>query len=196
MAPERSRSVSTPVLILILAGAAVLAYAVWVFNRLISLRTRADNAWSDIDVQLKRRWDLVPELVETVRGYATHEASTLERTVKARGQALEARSVDDRSRAESQLTRGTVQLVALAERYPDLKADEMFRSLHDDLVEVEDHLQSARRYYNAVVRDLNTTMKLFPASLVARLLRFTPYEFFELEQPAEAAVPAVSLERR
>jgi LemA protein len=186
---------STPFVILIFLGAALVVYGVWVFNRLISLRTRADNAWSDIDVQLKRRWDLVPRLVETVRGYARHEASTLQETVEARGRALEAQSVNDRGRAESDLARGTVQLVALAESYPDLKADEMFRSLHDDLVEVEDALQSARRYYNAVVRDLNTAMKVFPASLVARGLGFAPYEFFELDEPRQGAVPAVSLEK-
>jgi LemA protein len=164
---------STLVVILIFLAAVLLVYGVWVFNRLISLRTRADNAWSDIDVQLKRRWDLVPRLVETVGGYARHEASTLQETAAARGRALEARSVSDRSRAESELARGTVQLVALAEGYPDLKADEMFRSLHDNLVEVE----------------------VFPASLVARGLGFAPCEFFELDGPQQAAVPAVSLEK-
>jgi LemA protein len=187
--------VSTPVTILIFVAAVLLVYAVWVFNRLISLRTRANNAWSDIDVQLKRRWNLVPGLVETVKGYARHEASTLQETVEARGRALDARSVGERGRAESELGRGTVRLFALAESYPDLKADEMFRSLHDNLVEVEGALQSARRYYNAVVRDLNTAMKIFPASLVARGLGFTPYEFFELEDPGEAAAPGVSLEK-
>ncbi|MHC4784919.1 MAG: LemA family protein, partial [Planctomycetota bacterium] len=96
----------------------------WVFNRLVALRTRANSAWSDIDVQLMRRWDLVPELVETVKGYARHEASALQETVAARGRAVEARTVSDRSRAEAELGRGTVQLFALAERYPDLKADE------------------------------------------------------------------------
>jgi LemA protein len=166
---------------------------VWVFNRLVALRTRANSAWSDIDVQLMRRWDLVPELVETVKGYARHEASALQETVEARGRAVEARTVGDRSRAEAELGRGTVQLFALAERYPDLKADELFRSLHDNLVEVEDALQSARRYYNAVVRDLNTAMKIFPASLVARGLGFVAFEFFELDEPDKAAVPAVTL---
>ncbi|MHC4219501.1 MAG: LemA family protein [Planctomycetota bacterium] len=165
----------------------------WVFNRLISLRTRANNAWSDIDVQLKRRWDLVPRLVETVKGYARHEATTLQETVAARGRARDAQRVSARGQAEGELGRGTVQLIALAERYPDLKADELYRSLHDDLVEVEGALQSARRYYNAVVRDLNTAMKVFPASLVARGLGFEPYEFFELEDPQEAAAPTVSL---
>jgi LemA protein len=155
---------------------------VWVFNRLIALRTRADNAWSDIDVQLKRRWDLVPDLVETVKGYAEHEASTLQRTIEARERARAARSVGERGRAESDVGRGTVQLVALAERYPELKADELFRMLSDNLVTIEDALQSARRYYNAVVRDLNTAMHVFPASLVARGLGFAPYEFFQLEE--------------
>ena len=119
-----------------------------------------------------------------------------EGAIEARGRALSARSVPDRGRAESDLSHRTVQLVALAEDYPDLKADELFRSLHDDLVEVENALQSARRYYNAVVRDLNTAMKVFPAVLVARPLRFEPCDFFELDDEREAAVPAVDLEGR
>jgi LemA protein len=187
--------VSTLVVILVFVGSAALVYAVWVFNRLISLKTRAKSAWSDIDVQLQRRWDLIPQLVETVKGYTEHETETLRETVEARGRALDAKTVGDRGRAETELGRGTVQLFALAERYPDLKADEMFRSLHDNLVAVEGALQSARRYYNAVVRDLNTAMKVFPASLVARGLGFAPFEFFELEDPGDAAAPSVSLEK-
>lgn len=187
---------SMPTVIAVFLVAAVLVYSVWLFNRLIALRTRADNSWSDIDVQLKRRWDLVPRLVEVVRGYAGHERETLRRTAEARGRALEADFVPERSRAETELGRETAQLFAVAERYPDLKADELFRSLHDDLVEVEGSLQSARRYYNAVVRDLNTAMKVFPALLVARMLHFEPYDFFELEQDSEANVPATNLEDR
>ncbi|MEE8171283.1 MAG: LemA family protein [Phycisphaerae bacterium] len=173
-------------------GAAAL-YAVVVFNRLVSLRSRANNAWSDIDVQLKRRWDLIPRLVETVRGYAAHESQTLERTMQARNAAARAQTPGAHGAAESHLSGCSFQILALAEAYPDLKADELFRSLHDDLVDVEDHLQSARRYYNAVVRDLNTAIQRFPAVFIARPFRFRPYEFFELESSAEAAAPRVRL---
>ena len=180
-------------LILFLVFAAVIVLAVWVFNRLVALRTRAENAWSDIDVQLKRRWDLLPRLVETVRGYAGHEARTLEQVTEARARAQAAGSVAERDRAETDLATGTVRLVALAEQYPALRADELFRSLHDQLVDVEGALQSARRYYNAVVRDMNTLIRVFPANLVARPFRFAPRDFFQLE-PGEAGLPSVNLE--
>jgi LemA protein len=180
-------------IVLIALAAALVLYVVWIFNRLIALRVRAGNAWSDIDVQLKRRWDLLPPLVETVRGYATHESRTLEETVAARSRAQQAERPAARAGAEAQVSRQVVQLFALAEAYPDLKASEMFRSLHDQLVEVEDHLQSARRYYNAVVRDYNTLLTQFPHRLAAAAFRFQPREFFELESAAEAAAPIVKL---
>ncbi|MHC4107306.1 MAG: LemA family protein [Planctomycetota bacterium] len=182
--------------ILMVLGALVVIYAVWVFNRLVALRTRANNAWSDIDVQLKRRWDLVPKLVETVRGYAKHETTTLQQTVEARGRAQNANTTADRSRAETDLGQQAIRLIALAESYPDLKADTLFDSLHHNLVEIEDALQSARRYYNAVVRDMNIAIQQFPALIVARLLQFKLYDFFQLEHEAEAAAPAVSMKDR
>ena len=125
--------------------------------------------------------------------YARHEARTFEQVAAARSRAQAAGTVADRDRAETELAAGTIRLVALAEQYPDLRADEIFRSLHDKLVDVEGALQSARRYYNAVVRDLNTLIRVFPASVIARLLRFARREFFQLEA-GEAAVPAVTLE--
>jgi LemA protein len=178
-----------------IAGAVLIA-AVWIFNRMIGLKVRAAGAWSDIDVQLKRRSDLVPPLVETVRGYAKHEATTFEQAAAARSQAQAASTTGERGAAESQVGRHITQIIALAEAYPELKADSIFRSLHTNLVEVEDHIQSARRYYNAVVRDYNTMLRQFPQSLVAGVIGLKPREFFELDSAGEAAAPAVELKER
>lgn len=177
--------------IAIVISCVVLVSVIWVFNRLIALKVRASNAWADIDVQLKRRADLVPPLVETVRGYAAHERTTLEETIAARSSAQQARSIDERSKAESSVGRHLATIIALQEAYPNLKADEMFRSLHRNLVEVEDHIQSARRYYNAVVRDFNTMQRQFPFLIVAAVTGTKPREFFELDDAREAAVPFV-----
>lgn len=183
---------STALKIAIGAAVVVAAIAVWIFNRLISLRVRANNAWSDIDVQLKRRADLIPPLVATVRGYAAHESSTLEGAIAARSGAQHAQSVAERSDRETTVSREIHRLVALAEAYPNLKADQVFLSLHHQLVEVEDALQSARRYYNAVVRDYNTLTQQFPHSIIAMLFGFKPREFFEIED-SQIAAPVVDL---
>lgn len=178
----------TLVLLVIVAAA---AYTVFIFNRLVALSARADNAWSDIDVQLRKRHDLVPRLVETVSGYATHEQSTLENVVEARAGATAAHGPADQAAAETRLNQGFARLIAVAEAYPDLKADDLFRSLHDQLIDVEDDLESARRYYNAVVRDLNTLTAQFPSSLVAQLTGRRRRDFFELTDLAHAGVPMV-----
>jgi LemA protein len=186
---------TTPLTLVIAVAAAAVIFCVWVFNRLTSLNVRASNAWSDIDVQLKSRAYLVPALVETVRGYAAHESTTLERAVAARQHVADGpASLAERSRRESQVGREIHHLIGLAEAYPNLKADEMFLSLQQRLVEVEDHLQSARRYYNAVVRDFHTVKHQVPHVVVASLLRFKDREFFELDDAMEAANPAVDLE--
>ena len=178
---------------LVVAGL-VIVWAVWTFNRLIALRVRAKGSWADIDVQLKKRWDLVPRLVETVRGYAAHERGTLEEVVRARGEAERAEGAGAATRGakEGELAHGVSRLVALVEAYPDLKADEMFASLHRELVQVEDALQSARRYYNAVVRDLNTKIAQFPSSAVATLTGFRRMEYFEIEGE-ERGAPRVEM---
>ena len=171
--------------------------AVWVivdFNKLVSLRNRAQGAWSDIDVQLKRRHDLVGNLVETVKGYAAHERNTLESVTVARSRAEAARA-DARpassGQAESALTGEIGRLIAVAEAYPDLKASDRFLDLQRALVEVEDALQNARRYYNAVVRDLNTKIEQFPSNVVAGVFGFQQREFFEAAE-AERETPKVS----
>lgn len=165
----------------------LLAYGVWTFNRMVGLARRADGAWSDIDVQLKRRWDLVPALAETAKGYARHEAGVLERVAAAR----QASSVAARAERESELSGAVRGLFALVEAYPELKASRSYLELHDSLVGIEDQVQHARRYYNAVVRDLNTLVAGFPSGVVARACGFREREFFGLDDAAERAAPRI-----
>jgi len=136
------------------------------YNRLVGLRQRSEAAWSDIDVQLKRRTDLVPNLVETVKGYAAHERGTLEQVIRARGAAVAARTPEARAQAENVLTAALRQLVALAEAYPELRANEQFTALQGSLGEIEEAIQDSRRYYNAVVRDLNIAIETFPSNVL------------------------------
>lgn len=180
--------------VLLVVIVVLLAWAVGVYNRLVGLRTRSEGAWSDIDVQLKRRHNLVDNLVETVKGYMQHERSTLEAVVQARSQATAARgagSARESGIAESLLGQQIRTLFALAEAYPDLKASEGFQNLHKSLEQLENDIQNARRYYNAVVRDLNIRVQSVPDTFVARMFNFQEREFFELEDRAEAAVPKV-----
>jgi LemA protein len=166
-------------LLVLVAFGVVLLWAVVVFNGLVRLRNTSDNAWSDIDVYLKKRHDLVPNLVETVKGYARHEKETLERVVEARNEAAAASTTSDRISAENALTRNLTRLMVLAEAYPDLKANRGFLALQSDLTSIENDVANARRYYNAVVRDFNTRQQLFPASLIAGPLGFRERPFFE-----------------
>ncbi|HUG63559.1 MAG TPA: LemA family protein [Methylomirabilota bacterium] len=181
----------------ILLIAAVAALALWagvIYNRLVSLRNRSDGAWSDIDVQLKRRHDLVANLVDAVRAYAGHERETLQAVVEARVQAEDAVAGGDAAAAgvaESRLGRRLGSLIAVVEGYPELKANENYLDLQRQLGVLEDALQNARRYYNAVVRDLNTRIQSLPDVIVARAAGFSERAFFELDDPSEAAVPRV-----
>lgn len=179
----------------VLVLAVVVVYAVWTFNRLIRLRQLASNAWADIDVQLKRRHDLIPQVVAVVKGHAGYERETLEAVVNARSRALEAAGPAARAQAEQPVAGSLHRIFALAEAYPDLRAMQSFRELQTTLSDIEDHLQNARRYYNAVVRDLNTAMAQFPSSLVASVMRIEPREFFGLEDASEGAVPSVDVGR-
>ena len=176
------------ILLLIAGGLVFLAV---MYNSLVGLRVRADSAWSDIDVQLKRRHDLIPNLVETVKGYAGHEKSTFENVTKYRSMAMQATGPADRAEAEGQLTMALKSLFAVAENYPQLRASENFTALQKSLSEIEDNLQNARRYYNAVVRDLNTTIQSFPSNLVAGMFGFQPRAFFQVDAAAEREAPAV-----
>ncbi|MBN1585586.1 LemA family protein [Candidatus Uhrbacteria bacterium] len=175
---------TTIVLVAILA-LAIMA-AIWVivtYNGLVTLRNRTDEAWSDIDVQLKRRHDLIPNLVETVKGYARHESETFEKVIRARSSAMGAQGTEAKAQAESALSQTLKSIFALAENYPDLKASQNFLQMQDDLKDTEDKIQAARRFYNANVRDFNTRIQVFPNSLIAAQLKFSKYDFFEIAGP-------------
>jgi len=176
-------------------GLLVVGWAVFTFNRLIRLRQLGDNAWSDIDVQLKRRHDLIPNVVAVVQGHAGYEKGTLEAVVAARGRAVQASQAGPatRAREEDPLGAALQRVLVVAEAYPELKAAASFTSLQATLTDVEDHLQNARRYYNAVVRDFNTAIAQFPSGIIAAMMRLQPREFFGLDDPAERAVPKVPL---
>ena len=168
-------------------------FLVVTYNRLVTLRQRVKEAWSDIDVQLKRRHDLIPNLVETVKGYAGHERQTLENVVKARQQAVDVRglSPEQRAQAENMLTQALRQLFALAEAYPQLRAVESFTQLQEQLGATEDKISFARRFYNGNVRDYNTSLLTFPTNLLAGMFGFTQEQYFEIQDAAERAVPQV-----
>jgi LemA protein len=174
--------------ILVLIALVVLVFVL--YNSLVRLKVRADAAWADIDVQLKRRYDLVPNLVETVKGYAGHERDTLQAVVDARSRAMAAQGPAAKGEAENQLTGALKSLFALSEAYPQLRAAENFASLQASLAAIEDAIQNARRYYNAVVRDLNTRILTFPSNLVARTFGFREREFFEISE-GDRSVPQV-----
>jgi len=179
-------------MIFLAAVGAIVVFIIVSYNRLVSLTQRSQSAWSDVDVQLKRRTDLVPNLVESVKGYAAHERDTLDAVVKARSAAVAAQTPDSRAQAEGQLSQALRGLFALAESYPDLKATANFQSLQASLSEIEEAVQNARRYFNAVIRDLNTAIQEFPSNLVAGFFQFKPHAYFELDRPDERQVPKVS----
>ena len=170
----------------------VLAWGAWTFNRFVRLRNQVAQSWADVDVQLQRRYDLVPNLVATVKGYMQHESGALERVTRLR--AAPNLDVAHRAEEESGLSRSIGRLFALAEDYPDLKASEGFMQLHASLVEIEEHLQFARRYYNGSVRDNNNLVEGFPSLLVARAFGFKQAAFFEIELASQRAAPVIDLQ--
>ncbi len=172
-------------LVVIIVLAAVAGLVILLYNRLAALRVRADAAWADIDAQLKRRYDLIPNLVETVKGYMGHERGVLERVTELRSQAIAAQGPAEQAKAENLLTQALRSVFAVAENYPQLRAAENFSQLQGTLSEIENNIQSARRYYNAVVRDYNTRVHVVPSSLVASMFNFKDREYFELESPEE-----------
>ena len=180
-----------PIFIIVLVVFAVVSVIV-IYNALAALRVQCDNAWADIDVQLKRRYDLIPNLIETVKGYAAHEKGTLEGVVAARNRAISAQGPAEKAGAEGLLSSALGQVFALAEAYPQLRAVESFTQLQQTMSQIEDTIQNARRYYNAVVRDLNTKIVVFPSNVIAGVFNFKPREFFEISTPAEREVPKAS----
>ena len=174
--------------IVLLIIAAVATYLVIIYNKFISLRAGIDASWSDIDVQLKRRYDLIPALVDTVKGYKDYEAETLEKVIKARQQGVSAGTMDEKAAAANMLSGALGKMFALAEAYPDLKANTTFIKLQNELSNLEDAIQNARRYYNAIVRDYNAKLESFPDLFVARKFNFTSREYFKLDASEAEAV--------
>jgi LemA protein len=170
----------------------LVLFGIGMYNSLVRLKVQCDNAWADIDVQLKRRYDLIPNLVETVKGYAGHEKGTLEAVINARNRAMSATGPADKAQAENMLSGALKSLFALSEAYPQLRAIESFTSLQNSLTQIEDTVQNARRYYNAVVRDLNTKILQFPTNIFAGMLGFKQREFFEVTSAVEREAPKVS----
>jgi LemA protein len=168
--------------------AVVILYAIFTYNRLVRARVRVDNGWSQIDVQLRRRYDLIPNLIETVKGYASHERTVLEDVTNARAQAQSATGVQGQAAAENELTRSIRQLFAVAENYPELKASQNFLNLQEELTGTESRIAFARQFYNDQVANLNVLIGTFPPNIIARLGRFTPREFFEIDDPAKGPV--------
>ncbi len=176
---------------LILIASVLLLWAILIFNMLVRDRNRVHAAWSDIDVQLNRRYDLIPRLVEAVKQYAKYEQSSFEAITELRAQAQNTAVIADKGPLEGELGTGVLRLIAVAESYPDLRASENFLSLQRDLVEVENHIQYARRYYNGAVRELNTRIDRFPDLIIARQLRFRHEDYFELESADKRETPMI-----
>jgi LemA protein len=176
--------------------AVIVLFAIVVFNRFIRQRNMVREGWSGIDVQLRRRTDLVPNLVEAVKGYAAHERGLFEEVAAKRASSIAADNVGGQAAAERALQGSLGRLFALAEAYPELKADKNFLELQHQLAEIEDQLQMARRYYNGTVRDLNISIQSFPNNILAMLLQFRPEPFFELDDRAQAAAPAIAFSER
>lgn len=180
--------------IVLVALAVVVVWAIAVYNSLIKGRNRVDEAWSDIDVQLKRRYNLIPNLINTVKGYASHEKEVFEKVTKARAEALSAEKDGDPAKvaeAENMLSGALKSLFAVSESYPELKANENFLELQRELSDTENKIQASRRFYNGNVRDFNTSLQVFPRNIVASMFNFKDREFFEIENEGERAVPEV-----
>lgn len=180
--------------ILLIVIAVVLLWIILSYNGLVTLVNRAKEAWSDIQVQLKRRYDLIPNLVETVKGYAAHESSAFENVTKARAAAMGATSAPEVARAENQLTSALKTLFAVSEAYPDLKANQNFLQLQKELADTEDKIQASRRFYNSTVMALNTAEQTFPGNLIASAFGFGPMDLFELSASDAAAVEPVKVQ--
>jgi LemA protein len=178
-------------LVLLAAAGLAILWAVSIYNRLVRLKNLAREGWSGIDVQLKRRADLIPNLVEAVKGYMTHERDLLSRVTELRSRSLQANQVSEKSRLEDEISRSLANILAVAEGYPDLKANTNFLDLQARLAQVEEELQMSRRYYNGAARELNIRIESFPSNLIADVFRFTPMEYFEVANAGERAVPKV-----
>ena len=179
--------------ILLIIVAVLVLWVIWAYNRFVTLTNHVKEAWSDIDVQLKRRYDLIPNLVETVKGYAAHEAGTLQKVTEMRTRAMNATAPKDKAEAENMLSGALKNLFAVSENYPNLKANENFVELQRELSDTENKIQAARRFYNSTVQDLNTALQSFPSNLIGSTFRFTPRDFFQLGSDEQAAKEPVKV---
>ena len=174
--------------ILVAVVVVLVLWAVFTYNRLVTLRNRVENGWSQIDVQLRRRYDLIPNLIETVKGYAAHEREVFEHVTEARTRAMGATGVEDQANAENAVTAGLGRLIAVAEAYPDLKANQNFLALQEELIGTESKIAYARQFYNDQVALVNTLIQKFPANVIAGLGHFEPKPFFEIDEPVRGPV--------
>ena len=181
----------TITLIILAAIAIFFFYGISIYNRLVKLKTMVEEAWSSIDVMLKKRHDLIPNLVETVKGYATHERATLDSVTRARAAAMGANTIQEKEVAEKNLSQAMMTLNAVAEQYPDLKANTNFLQLQGELSALEGDIEKSRRYYNGTVRENNILVDTFPSNILANMFKFTKSVFFELDNIAERAVPSI-----
>jgi LemA protein len=169
--------------VLLVIVAVIVLYGVFAYNRLVKLRNRIENAWSQIDVQLRRRYDLIPNLIETVKGYAAHEREVFQKVTEARSRAISAQTVGDQGKAENMLTGALKSLFAVAERYPDLKANQNFMMLQEELAGTEGKIAYSRQFYNDTVMKYDTVREIFPSSMIANMFHFKEREYFEIEEP-------------
>jgi LemA protein len=181
---------------ILVVAAVIFTWLIGGYNALVVLRNRAKEAWADIDVQLKRRYDLIPNLMETVKGYAAHESKVFEKVTEARAAAMGATTPEDKIAKENMLSQTLKSLFAVAENYPDLKASSNFIELQRELTDTEDKIQAARRFYNGNVRDLNTKIEVFPSNVVAAIFQFKQMALFEVAGEAERQAPKVSFEKK
>ena len=170
---------------ILLVVVVIALWVIFVFNRLVTLKNRLKEAWADIEVQLKRRYDLIPNLVEAVKGYASHESSVFEKVTEARTRAMGAKTLKEKGEAENALSGTLKTLFAVSENYPQLRASENFQKFQDELTDTEDKIQAARRFYNGNTRDFNTQIETFPSNFVAQIFNFKSAEFFEIEEAAQ-----------
>jgi len=176
---------NTTMYIIIAVVVLIIFWIISVFNGLVRLKNRVKEAWSDIDVQLKRRYDLIPNLMEAVKGYMKHEEGVLTKVTEARASAMQAKGIEEKGKAENMLSDTLKSLFAVAENYPDLKASQNFLQLQDEISDTENKIQAARRFYNGQVRDFNTKIEVFPNNIIAGMLKFKAWDFFEIENEEE-----------
>ena len=192
MKPLLFAGIHMEILIITIVATVLILYIIWVFNRLITLKNRVEKGWAQIDTQLQRRYDLIPNLVETVKGYAKHESEVFEKITEARSKTVSAGTVGEKAQADSDITNTLKSLFAVAEAYPDLKASANFRELQIELTNTENRISFARQFYNDTVAVFNTRLQQFPTNIIGNMLKFKPFDFFIVDTPDARLAPKVS----